>query len=148
MSLVRWDPFGGFERQMLDRFFGPTWRREQSEQTPLLSSWTPAVDAHEKDGSIHVTVELPGVEMKDVDVTLENNILTIRGERRSETEKEKDDKNYQWRERAFGTFQRSFTLPASVDRDKVQASYKDGVLEVVIPQKAEAKPKQIAVKAA
>ena len=146
MSLVRWDPFGSFERQMLDRLFRPTGRREQWEATPLLSSWTPAVDAHEKDGSIHVTVELPGVEMKDVDVTLENNVLTIRGERRSETEN--DDKNYHWRERAFGTFQRSFTLPATVDRDKLQASYKNGVLEVVIPQKAEAKPKQIAVKAA
>ena len=131
---------------MVDRFFDPTRRREQSVRSPLPSSWTPAVDANEKDGSIYVTLELPGVEMKDVGVTLENNVLTIRGERRAE--KDNDDKSYHWRERAFGAFERSFTLPATVDRDKLQASYKDGVLEVVIPRKAEAKPKQIAIKAA
>ena len=146
MSLVRWDPFGSLERQMVDRFFDPTWRREPSERAAPPSRSTPAVDAHEKDGSIHVTLELPGVEMKDVGVTLENNVLTIRGERRAE--KDNDDKSYHWRERAFGAFERSFTLPATVDRDKVQASYKNGVLEIVIPRKAEAKPKQIAIKAA
>ena len=146
MSLVRWDPFGSLERQMFDRFFDPTWRREASERSPLTSSWKPAVDAHEKDGSIHMTLELPGVEMKDVDVTLENNVLTIRGERRAE--KNDDDKSYHWRERAVGAFERSFTLPATVDRDKLKASYKNGVLEVVIPRKAEAKPRQIAIKAA
>ena len=146
MSLVRWDPFGRLERQMIDRLFDPTGRSERWENSQLPSSWTPAVDAREKDGSIHVTLELPGVEMKDVDVTLENNVLTIRGERRTETEN--DAKTYHWRERAFGTFERSFTLPATVDRDKVQASHKNGVLEVVVPRKAEAKPKQIAIKAA
>ncbi len=146
MSLVRWEPFGSIDRKMLDRFFGPTWRGEQWQESPLASSWTPTVDAHEQDGSIQLTVELPGVDLKDVALTVENNVLTIRGERRAETGK--DDKSYHWRERAFGTFERSFTLPATVDRDNVQANYKDGVLEVVVPQKAEAKPRQIAIKAA
>ena len=146
MSLVRWDPLGRLQRQMVDRFFDPTWRTESWEGSQRPSSWTPAVDAHEKDGSIHVTLELPGVEMKDVDVTLENNVLTIRGERSAESEN--DAKTYHWRERGFGSFQRSFTLPATVYRDKLQASHKNGVLEVVIPRKAEAKPKQITIKAA
>ena len=147
MSLARWDPFRNVERQMLERFFGPTWRDESWQGSAELASWTPAVDAQEKDGAIHVLVELPGVEMKDVDVTLENNVLTISGERRSETNKE-GEPSYHWRERVFGRFQRSFTLPASVDRDKVAASYKDGVLQIVVPKKAEAKPRQIAIKAA
>jgi HSP20 family protein len=133
-----------FERQMLNRLFGNPWSSE--ELSPQLSTWTPVVDVHEKDGTIHVTAELPGVEMKNVDVSLENNVLTLRGERRVDTEK--DEKGYHWRERSFGAFQRSFTLPTTVDRDKVEANYKDGVLDITIPHKPEAKPRQIAIKAA
>ena len=87
--------------------------------------------------------ELPGIEPKDVDVSVENNVLTLRGERKFESEVKRE--KYHRVERAYGTFSRSFTLPNVVDTDKIKAEYKDGVLQVTLPQREEAKPKQIEV---
>jgi HSP20 family protein len=108
---------------------------------PLLSP--PAVDIYEDEHNITLKVEVPGIDEKDIDVRLENNTLTIRGERKFE--KEEKEENYRRVERQYGSFSRSFTLPNIVDAENVSASYDKGVLEVRLAKKAEAKPKQIKV---
>jgi HSP20 family protein len=107
----------------------------------------PAVDVTEADGGYEVTAELPGMDEKNIEVKLANRTLTIKGEKRDE--KEETKKDYYMRERNFGSFQRSFTLPEGVDIDKIEASFKKGVLTVTVPKTAEAKKaeKKIAVTA-
>ena len=150
MSLIRWNPsressnLWSVQREinrLFDHFFeGGT----QDDGSLGLSMWTPAVDIAEHDNEYLVNVELPGVNKEDVKITLESNILTIRGDKKQE----KDEKsgNYHRVERSYGSFQRSFTLPVMVKSDKIDASYKDGILTVVLPKAEEAKPKQIEVK--
>ncbi len=108
----------------------------------------PAVDVTETEGGYEVVAELPGMDEKNIEVKLANHTLTIKGEKRDE--KEETKKDYYMRERSFGSFQRSFTLPEGVDTDKIEASFKKGVLTVTVPKTAEAKKaeKKITVKAA
>ena len=108
------------------------------------SVWTPAVDVAENENEVQVKVELPGVSKDDVKITMQENILTIRGEKKQD--KETKNTEYHRVERSYGSFQRSFTLPTSVKHDKIEASYNDGVLTVTLPKAEEAKPKQIEVK--
>jgi HSP20 family protein len=129
--------------RMLDR---PGYRYDRYEDVPVLSNWSPAVDVREEDGQIVLTAELPGVPLEDIEISVENNVLSISGERR--VDEKHQEGSYHWRERAWGTFRRTFTLPSSVDRDAISAGYKDGVLNVRVPQREEAKPKQIAINAA
>jgi HSP20 family protein len=152
MSLVRWNParelatwpsdLFGIQREMNRMFDG--FFRGTGDEDYAISSWTPAVDIAEHDDEYLVKVELPGVNKDEVKLTLENNILTIRGEKNQEKETKKE--NYHRVERNYGSFQRSFTLPAAVKADKIDASYKDGILTVSLPKAEEAKPKQIEVK--
>jgi len=152
MSLVRWNParelatwpsdLFGIQREMNKMFDGVF--RGTGDEDYSFSSWTPAVDIAEHDDEYLVKVELPGVNKDEVKLTLENNILTIRGEKKQEKETKKE--NYHRVERSYGSFQRSFTLPAAVKSDKIDASYKDGILKVSLPKAEEAKPKQIEVK--
>ena len=152
MSLVRWNParelaawpsdLFGIQREMNKMFDGVF--RGTGDEDYSFSSWTPAVDIAEHDDEYLVKVELPGVNKDEVKLTLENNILTIRGEKKQEKETKKE--NYHRVERSYGSFQRSFTLPAAVKSDKIDASYKDGILTVSLPKVEEAKPKQIEVK--
>jgi len=123
---------------MFDGFF-----RGTQDEDYTISSWTPAVDIAEHDDEYKVKVELPGVNKEDVKITLESNILTIRGEKKQEKETKKE--NYHRVERSYGSF-RSFTLPTTVKSDKIDAVYKDGILSVSLPKAEEAKPKQIEVK--
>jgi HSP20 family protein len=106
-------------------------------------SWTPAVDILEKDGNLVLRAELPGINEKEIDLKLEGNLLTLRGEKKMEKDEEKD--NYHRVERYHGLFSRSFRLPDTVDRDKIKAEYKNGVLTVTIPQKPEVQPREIPV---
>jgi len=106
-------------------------------------SWRPAVDVLQKDGNLVLRAEIPGVEQKDIEVQLDGNVLTLKGERKLECEEDRD--NYYRMERYSGTFARSFKLPETVDRDKINADYKDGVLTVTIPQRPELKPREIPV---
>jgi HSP20 family protein len=127
--------------RMFDRFF----RGGVVDDADLFpSTWMPAVDLLEKDDEFVAKVELPGVHKDDVKITLHDNILTIRGEKKEE--KESKDSNYHRLERSYGSFQRSFTLPTSVRQDKVEAEYRDGVLTITMPKAEEAKRKQIEVK--
>jgi len=118
-------------------------RGTQDEDTSY-SLWTPVVDIAEHDDDYVVKVELPGINKDDVKITLENNVLTIRGEKKQEKESKKE--NFHRIERSYGSFQRSFTLPMTVKNDKIDASYKDGILTIALPKAEEAKPKQIEVK--
>jgi HSP20 family protein len=110
----------------------------------LGASWYPRVDIFEKNGDMVLEAELPGLKKDDIDVRVENNVLTLRGERKHETEAK--DSDYYRSERTYGAFSRSFTLPSTVATDKIEAAYRDGVLRLTLPRAAEAKPKQIPVK--
>jgi HSP20 family protein len=113
------------------------------EESLLSGSFMPAVDVYEDENRIVLKVEAPGVDQKDIDIRVENNILTIHGERK--LEKEEKEENFQRIERRYGSFTRSFTLPNSVDTDNVSADYENGVLKISLTKRAEAKPKQIKV---
>lgn len=105
--------------------------------------WMPPVDILERDGTLVFRAELPGIDEKDIDLKLEGNVLTLRGERKSEKDESKD--NYRRIERFHGSFSRTFTLPDTADRDNIKAEYKNGILTVTIPQKPEARPREIPV---
>ena len=146
MQLVKWNPrknvFSVRNRinSIFDDFFYPSrWADFHSS----LTDWNPIVDIYENDDQIVVKADLPGVEKKDIHVDVKNNVLTIRGERSFESESKKQ--NLYRRERALGKFERSLTLPSKVDTEKINASYKDGVLKVEIPKPEGQKPKQITV---
>jgi len=119
---------------------GSGWRTDEPSAT---TTWSPAVDIFETEGEIVVKAELPGMERKDITLNLEKNVLTLKGERRFE--KETKDDNYHRIERSYGTFSRAFSIPATVDEEKIRADYKDGVLKIVLPKKEQSKPKQIRI---
>jgi HSP20 family protein len=148
MAIVRWEPFRDLVavQDRLNRIFDDTFRgnpRGSDEDWALGGQWAPSVDIFEHEGNLVLRAELPGIEPKDVDVHVENNVLTLRGERKFESEVKRE--KYHRVERAYGTFSRSFTLPNVVDTEKIKAEYKDGMLQVTLPQREEAKPKQIQV---
>jgi HSP20 family protein len=148
MAIVRWEPFRDLVtvQDRMNRIFDDAFRgfpRGAEEDWALGGTWAPAVDIYEHEGSLVLKAELPGIDPKDVDVRVENNTLTLRGERKFESEVKREQ--YHRVERAYGTFSRSFTLPNVVDTEKIKAEFKDGVLRVTLPQKDEAKPKQISI---
>ena len=142
MAVVRWDPareLAGMEVDRLNRMFSSFFE-------PLNRTWTPAVDIYETDDH-HVVLkaELPDMKREDISITFENQVLTIRGERKLDETIKRE--HYQRLERFYGQFSRSFTLPVTIDAAAITASYKDGVLTIRLPQRDEAKPKQIEVSA-
>jgi len=147
MAIVRWQPFHDLTsiQDRMNRIFDDAFRgnRGGEDDWAFGGNWAPAVDIFEQDGNIVLRAELPGLDPKDVDVRVENNVLTLRGERKLESEVKRED--YHRVERSYGKFSRSFTLPTVVDTEKIKADYKDGVLQVSLPQREEAKPKQISI---
>ena len=146
MAIVRWDPFQDLIslQERMNRLFEQTLDRSQGEREGMVAgTWAPAVDIYETPDSIVLQAELPGLSKDDIDIQVRDNVLTLKGDRRSE--KEVKEGNYLRVERAYGGFQRAFTLPAAVQADKVRAVFKDGVLDVSIPKAEEAKPKQIKI---
>ena len=142
MTLMRWDPFRnlmGVKRD-LDRMFSDF--DDDGETTASL--WRPAVDIFETKDNLVLRAELPGMNKDDVHISVENNVLTLKGERKIDKEIKRE--NYHRVERTYGTFCRSFTLPTSVAKNKIEATFRDGVLEVIMPHAEEAKPKQIEIK--
>jgi HSP20 family protein len=139
--MTRWEPFRDLMRLQdeVGRLFD-----ERLYRNGESVGWTPAVDIYEDDESVTLRFELAGVEPKDVDIRFENGVLTLRGERKLEKEEKRE--NYHRVERSYGTFTRSFTLPGTVDAEKIRAESKNGVLSVALPKKAEAKPRSIQVK--
>ena len=137
----RWDPFEEMTvlRNRMDRL----WSRMTAEEDTALADWSPVSDVVETKDDIVIKAELPGIEEKDVDVQIEAGVLTIKGERKAE--KEVEEKGFRRIERAYGTFLRSFTLPANVEPEKIAATFTNGMLEVRLPKKEEAKPRSIKV---
>jgi HSP20 family protein len=141
-NLDRWESFPGISPDsQLNRLFTDFFGRAMQEQN--LTTWAPAVDIYEGENELVVKADLPDVQPEDLDIRVENNILTIRGERKFE--KKANDKNYLRVERAYGSFARSFSLAHTVSTEAIKADYKDGVLTLSIPKREEAKPKQIKV---
>jgi len=136
MSLSHFDPFSNL------RMFEDAFSRFLSEPQGNRP-WTPAVDIYETENELVLKADLPEVELKDIDVRVENQTLTISGERKFE--KKEADKGYHRIERSYGTFQRSFAVPNTFDTEKIGASFKNGVLTVSLPKKEAAKPRQIKV---
>lgn len=147
MAIVRWlDPFRDLTsiQERMNQIFEDALSRTRGREEGLRTGmWTPAVDIYEKTDSVVVKAELPGVEKDQISVEVKNGILTLRGERKFE--RDVKEESYHRIERAYGSFLRSFSLPVSVDQDQVSARFKDGVLEVELPKKEKAKPKQIKV---
>jgi HSP20 family protein len=128
-------------QDQLNRLFNDAFERAEGESN--LTAWAPAVDISENAHELVVKADLPGVDPKGLDIRVENNVLTIRGERKFE--KKVDQDNYLRVERAYGSFTRSFALANSVNPEGIKADYQDGVLSLVVPKREEAKPKQIKV---
>ena len=147
-SVSRWDPFAevaDLYRQMdqvFGDFFGPT----PSGMAATEAIWSPLVDVHETKEGIQLQVELPGVKQEDIQVSIEGDTLTLKGERKREAEVKEDQ--YHRIERSYGRFVRTVLLPSVVDSSKVKATYRDGVLEIQLPKREEAKPKEIKVEVA
>jgi HSP20 family protein len=142
MAITRWDPFREVVsmQNRLNSIFGGL----SADDSPLTTaSFVPAVDIYEDDKAVVLKLEVPGIEEKDLDVSVENQTLTVKGERKFE--KEEKEENFHRIERRYGSFFRAFTLPTTVDTEHVQASYNAGVLKLELKKKPEAQPKQIKV---
>ena len=144
MAIIKVDPLREFAamNDRLNRLFGNVYLRD--EDTGFRGSWVPSVDIYETDKhDLVLRAELPGISREDIEVTVENGTVVIKGEKKFDTEVK--DEHYRRIERTYGTFHRSFTLPNTVDAAKVAAEYKNGVLTVTLPFKEEAKPRTINV---
>ena len=146
MALVRWNPFRELEdvQTRLNRLFGDTPFQRTDKDAMFFSTWSPAVDVQETDIEYLIKADVPDVKKEDVKVELLDGTLTIEGERHQE--KEEKGKKFHTIEREYGKFMRRFVLPTEVDASKVQAEFKNGVLNVHLPKSAVAKPKAIDVK--
>ena len=143
--LTRWEPFREFStlQDRINRVFRDSYSAAGQDESLTTSSFAPAVDVYEDEHKVSLKIEVPGIDEKDIDVRVENNTLTVHGERK--IEKEEKEENYRRVERQYGSFTRTFTLPTTVDTENVAAVYDKGVLKISLPKKAEAKPKQIKV---
>ena len=142
MRLVKYDPFADLAEFPTGlRLFQDTVNRLFSE--PAARPWTPPVDIMETENELILKADVPEIELKDIDIQMENGTLTLKGERKFE--QENDGKGYHRIERSYGAFARSFSLPDTVDPEKVRADYKNGVLTVTLPKKEVAKPRSIKV---
>src|SRR5262249_9371355 len=145
MAITRWDPFR--EVVALQNRMNSLFHEFNENDSPLTTaSFVPAVDIYEDAKKVVLKLEVPGMEEKDLDIRVENNTLTVKGERKFE--KDEKEENFHRIERRYGSFYRSFTLPSTVDTENVDAKYNAGVLKIELKKKAEAQPKQIKVNVA
>lgn len=143
MNLIRYNPNRWFDVPF-DRFFDEFWGRTLPETPATAEAWAPRVDVREEKDAVLLTAELPGVSKDDVHVELENGILTLSGEKKAE--KSEHENGFYRSERVYGAFKRSFHVPDSVDAEKIEAEYTNGVLKLTLPKRPEAAPRQISVK--
>lgn len=142
--ITRWDPFRELStlQDRMNRLFNDQFGTITRDES-LTGAFVPPVDVYEDENAIQLRMEVPGIDEKDIDIQLENQVLTVRGERKFE--KEEKEENFHRIERRYGSFTRSFTLPATVNSEDVSADYDKGVLKIRLAKRAEAKPKQIKV---
>jgi len=146
MAIIRWDPFRDLVtlRDRMNRLFEDAVSTARSEEKDMISSsWAPAVDIYEDEKQLVLTAEIPGISEKDIDIKIEDNTLSIHGERK--LEKETNEENYHRIERAYGSFYRSFSLPNHIDQDKIQAEHENGVLRIIMPKKPEFQPRKVKI---
>lgn len=145
MAIVRWEPFRDLmaSQKEFDRLFRDAFSPFFRESELSTRTWAPPVDIYEDENKLVLKADLPGVEPKDVEIKVENGVLYLNGERKFE--KEVKEENYHRVERSYGAFSRSFSLPSSIDSEKVAAEYKDGQLILTMPKREEAKPKTIKI---
>jgi HSP20 family protein len=145
MAIIRWDPFRDMVtlRERMNKLFEDMAASRGEEKDLTTSSWAPAVDIYETENEVVLTAEIPGIEEKDVEIKVEDNTLTLRGERKFE--KETKEENYHRIERAYGSFFRSFTLPNYVDQDRIEAEHENGILKIRMPKRAELKPRKVKI---
>ena len=142
-TIARFEPFRGLSalQDQVNRIFNQTVGGKEYESA--LTAWAPSVDIYETPNDLVVKADLPDVEEKDIDIRVENNLLTIRGERKFDKSISED--NYLRVERTYGTFSRSFSLPNTVNAEAIRAEYKNGVLTINLPKREESKPRQVKV---
>ncbi len=145
MSLIRWQPYGAVAnlQESINRLFSDTFPRTLMHDDFVISAWKPVVDIFDKDHAIVIHAELPGVTKENVSIEIKENILTLKGER-VENKEIKEDKYFR-KERSFGSFERSFTLPSTINPENIKATFKDGILEIEIPKPDEKKPKMVQI---
>ena len=146
MTIVRWDPLRNVAtlQDRINRMFNEAFASSKDfEDEVSMSAWRPAVDIFDTDNAIVIKAELPGIKKDNVSIDVKGNVLTIKGER--SFDKEIKEENYYRKERSFGKFQRSFTLPEAIKPEAIKANFKNGVLEIEVPKPEEKKPKQISI---
>ncbi len=145
MAVVKWDPFRDLLsiQDRMNRLFEQTLSRSRPEEGISTSTWAPAVDIYETPENIVLKAELPGLSREDIEIHVRDNMLTLKGERRFS--KDVQEENYLRIERAYGAFERSFTLPTTIRQDTIRAVFRDGVLEVTLPKAEGARPKKIPI---
>jgi HSP20 family protein len=145
MAIVRWEPFRDLvtTQREFNRLFGETFKGLFGDEELSTRTWAPPVDIFENENSLVLKADVPGVDPRDVEIKVENGMLYLHGERKFE--KEVKEENYHRVERSYGSFARSFSLPSSIDAEKVTAEYKDGQLVLTMPKREEAKPKTIKI---
>jgi HSP20 family protein len=145
VAIIKWDPYRDVMtlRDRMNRLFEDMSSGKGQDRDLVPGAWAPSVDIYETENEVVLAAEIPGVDEKDVEIKVEDNNLTIRGERKFE--KETKEENYHRIERSYGSFARSFVLPNSMDAEKVAAEYQDGLLTLTLPKREEAKPKTIKI---
>jgi len=145
MAIIRWDPFRDMVtlREKMNRLFEDSLAQKGEDKDRFTSNWAPAVDIYETANELVLTAEVPGIDEKDIEIKVEDNTLTLKGERKFE--KETKEENFHRIERSYGSFFRAFSLPNSVDPDRIQAEHENGVLRVVMPKRQELKPKTVKI---
>ncbi len=145
MSIIKYDPFRelrGLQDEM-NRIFNSNYPTRFTQEEMASGGWAPSVDIYESEGEIVLEAELPGMNREDFEVSIENNVITLKGERRFE--KNEESENYHRVERAYGSFTRSFSLPRTVSAENTKADFNNGILRVSLPKKEEAKARKIEV---
>lgn len=145
MAIIRWDPFRDLQtlRDRMNVLFGDVYPSRGEEKDLVSSAWNPSVDIYEHEGNLVLKAEVPGIDEDDIEVKLEDNTLTLKGERKYENEVKEE--NYHRVERSYGSFYRSFSLPQNIEVDKIKAETENGILKITMPKKEELKPKKIKI---
>jgi HSP20 family protein len=146
MAIIRWDPFRDMVtlREKMNRMFEDVFTGRSEEGKELAqNTWAPSVDIYENEIEVVLTAEVPGIEEKDIEIKIEDNTLSLKGERKFKTEMKEE--NYHRIERAYGSFYRAFTLPNSIDPENIRAEHENGVLKITMPKRQELKPRKVKI---
>jgi HSP20 family protein len=149
MAIIRWDPFRDMVtlREKMNRMFEDIFSQRSGEGKEMVTcSWAPAVDIFETEKELVLSAEIPGIDEKDIEIKVEDNTLSLRGARKFE--KETKEENYHRLERSYGSFFRAFTLPNSIDPERIQASHENGVLKITMPKRQERQPRKVRIRKA